>query len=104
MEPVTEPLDLPAAYGRPDRTLAWPDVRRMVERATHYWISTTRADDAGTSAAQRVDRWRGFAPGTRRQPSSAPPSTSSSTNVATVSISSRVMRSSTWPRCSACAA
>jgi len=44
MEPVTQPLDLPGAYGRPDQTLAWPDVRSMVERATHYWISTTRAD------------------------------------------------------------
>ena len=43
-DPVAEPLDLPAAYGSPQRTLAWEDVRARLAAATHYWLATVRAD------------------------------------------------------------
>ena len=42
--PVAEPLDLPAAYGTPQVTLAWGDVRARLVGATHYWLASVRAD------------------------------------------------------------
>ena len=44
MDIVAEPLDLPEAYGRATRLLAWSDVRRRLEEATPYWVATTRPD------------------------------------------------------------
>lgn len=44
MDPNVEPMRLPAAYGSPSRTLAWPGVRERLEQALHYWLATTRPD------------------------------------------------------------
>jgi Pyridoxamine 5'-phosphate oxidase len=44
MDPVAEPLELPAGYGKAATTLAWADVRARLEAATQYWVATTRAD------------------------------------------------------------
>jgi nitroimidazol reductase NimA-like FMN-containing flavoprotein (pyridoxamine 5'-phosphate oxidase superfamily) len=35
---------VPAAYGSPEVQLAWDDVRRRLEEATHYWLATVRPD------------------------------------------------------------
>jgi nitroimidazol reductase NimA-like FMN-containing flavoprotein (pyridoxamine 5'-phosphate oxidase superfamily) len=43
-EPVVEKPDIPAEYGNPTKRLVWADVERMIERATAYWIASTRPD------------------------------------------------------------
>ena len=43
-DPVAELLDLPPEYGRPERTLAWADVRARLADALHYWLATVRPD------------------------------------------------------------
>ncbi len=42
MTPTAELLDLPKEYGRATRKLAWATVRAELERATQYWIATSR--------------------------------------------------------------
>jgi nitroimidazol reductase NimA-like FMN-containing flavoprotein (pyridoxamine 5'-phosphate oxidase superfamily) len=44
MEPIAELIKLPDGYGAPVQALAWDDVRQRLERATHYWLATTRPD------------------------------------------------------------
>ena len=46
MEPTVEHLDLPAAYGSPDRLLRWLDVEQRLTEATVYWLATTQRGGA----------------------------------------------------------
>jgi hypothetical protein len=43
-DPIAEPLDLPAVYGKATKPLAWGSVRSELEGAQHYWIVTVRED------------------------------------------------------------
>jgi hypothetical protein len=43
-DPIAEPLDLPAVYGKATNPLAWGLVRAELEGAQHYWIVTVRED------------------------------------------------------------
>ncbi len=43
-DPRAEPLDLPAAYGAPQTTLAWAEVRERLVCAPHYWLASVRPD------------------------------------------------------------
>jgi nitroimidazol reductase NimA-like FMN-containing flavoprotein (pyridoxamine 5'-phosphate oxidase superfamily) len=70
VEPRVEQLDLPAAYGAPDRLLLWADVERRLTEATVYWLATTRPD--GSPHVVPVDgmwldtaAWFGGHPSTR---------------------------------------
>lgn len=42
MEPITEQLDLPEGYGNPDKTLGWEEVRKELEAAQTYWVTSVR--------------------------------------------------------------
>ena len=42
--PRTSSIRLPAEYGTPAQTLPWEDVRSRLERASQYWLATTRPD------------------------------------------------------------
>jgi Pyridoxamine 5'-phosphate oxidase len=42
--PTAALLDFPPGYGRPEKTLAWDDVRVRLEEAPAYWLATTRTD------------------------------------------------------------
>ena len=53
MLPVAERLELPAAYGTPDRLLAWAGVERRLTDAPVYWLATTQPD--GSPHAVPVD-------------------------------------------------
>jgi Pyridoxamine 5'-phosphate oxidase len=44
VNPTAELLDLPPAYGTPERTLDWDSVQERIEAAERYWLSTTRPD------------------------------------------------------------
>lgn len=44
MEPVVEKPDIPSEYGNPTQRLSWGDVEQRLERATVYWIASTRPD------------------------------------------------------------
>src|SRR5918992_4214566 len=44
VEPTVEQLDLPAVYGKPTKKLEWAAVRKDLEEAPTYWVSTTRRD------------------------------------------------------------
>lgn len=44
MAPTAEPLDLPEAYGRAERTLPWEQVRAQLADAPWYWVATVRPD------------------------------------------------------------
>ena len=44
MEPRVEQLGLPAEYGKPTKILAWDDVRKDLEDAPVYWVSSVRPD------------------------------------------------------------
>jgi hypothetical protein len=46
MEPTAQHLDLPVAYGSPDRLLPWPDVEHRLTEATVYWLATTHPSGA----------------------------------------------------------
>lgn len=43
-EPKVEQLPLPPVYGKPKKRLEWADVRKELEDAPTYWVSTTRPD------------------------------------------------------------
>jgi nitroimidazol reductase NimA-like FMN-containing flavoprotein (pyridoxamine 5'-phosphate oxidase superfamily) len=43
-EPVVEKPDIPQEYGNPTQRLEWADVERRLERASVYWIASTRPD------------------------------------------------------------
>lgn len=44
MEPTTELMQLPSAYGSPSTTLAWSTVRDRLAAAERYWLATCRPD------------------------------------------------------------
>jgi hypothetical protein len=44
MKPVVEKPDLPPDYGNPTQRLEWADVEDRLERASAYWIASTRPD------------------------------------------------------------
>jgi pyridoxamine 5'-phosphate oxidase-like protein len=44
VDPRVSSLRLPEAYGKPSRTLSWPNVRTRLEQADHNWLATTRPD------------------------------------------------------------
>lgn len=44
MEPTTELLEFPQAYGTPTSTLDWSVVEKRLRDAERYWIATTRSD------------------------------------------------------------
>lgn len=43
-EPIVEQMPLPSVYGSPKKRLKWEAVRKDLEEATTYWVSTTRPD------------------------------------------------------------
>ncbi len=44
MDPVAEPLRIPAGYGTPTSLMEWPAVARALQGARHYWLVTVRPD------------------------------------------------------------
>ena len=60
-EPRVEQLDIPAAYGSPNRLMAWPDVSARLAAAKHYWLATVRPDGrphvVPLDGLWRNDRW-----------------------------------------------
>jgi Pyridoxamine 5'-phosphate oxidase len=44
VEPSVFSIRLPEEYGTGSAKLSWPEVRTRLERATHYWLATTRPD------------------------------------------------------------
>lgn len=44
MEPTATLAKIPKDYGTPERTMAWADVRAMLEAERRYWIATLAAD------------------------------------------------------------
>lgn len=44
MEPTSELLPLPSAYGTPRTTLRWDEVSARIAESPRYWLSTVRAD------------------------------------------------------------
>lgn len=44
MEPLTESIRLPPAYGTPSQLLSWQNVEKRLEQSMHYWLATTRPD------------------------------------------------------------
>jgi general stress protein 26 len=43
-KPVVDKPQIPAEYGNPGQRLEWADVERRLERASAYWIASTRPD------------------------------------------------------------
>jgi nitroimidazol reductase NimA-like FMN-containing flavoprotein (pyridoxamine 5'-phosphate oxidase superfamily) len=43
-QPTAELLEFPAPYGTPKKKLAWSTVRRSLEEAKQYWLTTVRVD------------------------------------------------------------
>jgi general stress protein 26 len=41
-EPIVEQLDLPPDYGKPSKLLKWADVRKQLEDAPVYWVTSVR--------------------------------------------------------------
>jgi hypothetical protein len=44
VEPRVEQLPLPSSYGSPKKKLEWASVRKELEDAPTYWVSTVRPD------------------------------------------------------------
>ena len=72
MDPVAEPIDLPAGYGTATTTMDWAVVRARLEEAPRYWLVTTRPD--GRAHVVPVDGlwlddawWYGGSPNTLHQ-------------------------------------
>lgn len=43
-KPVVDKPDIPPEYGNPTQRLEWAEVERRLERASAYWIASTRPD------------------------------------------------------------
>ena len=72
MDPVAEPINLPAGYGTATTTMDWAAVRARLEEAPRYWLVTTRRD--GRAHVVPVDGlwlddawWYGGSPNTLHQ-------------------------------------
>jgi Pyridoxamine 5'-phosphate oxidase len=72
MDPIAEPIDLPAGYGTATTTMDWAAVRARLEEAPRYWLVTTRRD--GRAHVVPVDGlwlddawWYGGSPDTLHQ-------------------------------------
>ena len=72
MDPIAEPISLPAAYGTVTTTMDWAAVRARLEEAPRYWLVTTRRD--GRAHVVPVDGlwlddawWYGGSPDTLHQ-------------------------------------
>ena len=72
MDPVAEPIDLPAGYGTATTTMDWAAVQSRLEEAPRYWLVTTRRD--GRAHVVPVDGlwlddawWPGGSPDTLHQ-------------------------------------
>jgi hypothetical protein len=72
MDPIAEPISLPAGYGTATTTMDWAAVTARLEEAPRYWLVTTRRD--GRAHVVPVDGlwlegawWYGGSPDTLHQ-------------------------------------